>query len=272
VHFAVSKQGISFRNKTMRVQLLLGVVASIACFSPAIAAKGPSKDGLALWLEADKGLATDGSTWADQSGNGHGATAVTGEAPLFVPAAINGLPAAQFSGSSAMSISGSLLTSQQFTIITVVTDASAYDGNNLEFREIVSNWSSSAPEESVFLGDLWTDASGKTSDRIRFTDAVGGEDQGDKGVGKIKRPTEAFILSATSGADNATVQLGSKVQYQSKKALTTRDLAEAWYLSRQGEADVEHWNGYIAEVLVYNKALSDTELKKDVAYLKGKWQ
>ena len=68
------------------------------------------------------------------------------------------------------------------------------------------------------------------------------------------------------------MQLGSKIQYQTKTPLPTRDLNEAWYLSRQGQADVEHWNGYIAEVLVYNRALSAKDLKKAIMYLKGKWQ
>ena len=171
-----------------------------------------------------------------------------------------------------MSIAGSLLTSQQFTILAVVTDASAYDGNNFEFREIISNWSSTAPEQSIFLGDLWTNASGKTEDRIRFTDAIGGEQQNDTGVGKIMHPSDVFILGATSGAASATVQLGTKIQYRSTQPIPARDLAEPWYLSRQGEADVEHWNGYIAEVLVYNKALSRKDFKKAVAYLQGKWQ
>jgi hypothetical protein len=257
----------------MRTLLWLGAIASIACISSAsVAAKGPSKQHLVLWLEADKGFATDGSSWADQSGHGHNATAVAGEAPSYIANAINGLPAAQFNGGSDMSIAGSLLTSQQFTILAVVTDASAYDGNNFEFREIISNWSSSEPEQSIFLGDLWTNASGKTEDRIRFTDAVGGEDQGDSGVGKIQRPSDVFILGAVSGARNATVQLGSKVEYRSTQPLPTRDLAEPWYLGRQGEADVEHWNGYIAEVLVYNKALSKKDFSKVVAYLKAKWQ
>jgi hypothetical protein len=257
----------------MRISLLLGAIACAACVSSAgFAGSGPSKNGLTLWLKADKGLATDGSTWADQSGNGHDATAVTGEAPVYVAGAINGLPVAQFGGSSAMSIAGSLLTSQQFTILAVVSDVSTYDGNNFEFREVISNWSSTDPEESIFFGDLWTNAAGKTKDRFRFTDAVGGEDQSDVGVGSIKRPSEPFIMSAVSSAKNATVRLGSTIEYKSSGPLPTRDLNEAWYLSRQGEADVEHWNGYIAEVLVYNKALSAKELAKEIAYLQGKWQ
>lgn len=257
----------------MRTRLLLGAIASMALMTTAaVAANAPPKGGLVLWLEADKGLATDGSSWSDQSGQGHDATAVSGETPTYVASAINGLPVAQFTGNSAMTIAGSILTSQQFTIIAVATDVSTYDGNNLEFREIISNWSSATGDQSIFLGDLWTNASGKTLDRFRFTDNVGGADQDDKGVGKLKRPTEAFILSATSAADSAIVQLGSKVQYQSKKPLPTRDLTAPWYLGRQAEADVEHWNGDIAEVLVYNTTLSDTDMKKAIKYLKGKWQ
>jgi hypothetical protein len=257
----------------MRTRLLLGAIASMALFATAaVAGSGPSKSGLVLWLEADQGLATDGSSWTDQSGKGHSATAVPGDAPTYVASAINGLPAAQFTGNAAMSISGALLTSQQFTIVAVATDNSTYDGNNLEFREIISNWSSSTGDQSIFLGDLWTNASGKTLDRFRFTDAIGGADQGDAGVGQLKRPTEAFILSGTNASDSATVKLGTKVQYQSNTPLSTRDLTAPWYLGRQAQADVEHWNGYIAEVLVYNRALTPRQLKKVVKYLQGKWQ
>jgi|HubBroStandDraft_5_1064220.scaffolds.fasta_scaffold20176_2 hypothetical protein len=257
----------------MRTRLLLGAIASMACMATSVVAgTAPPKSGLVLWLEADKGLATDGSSWSDQSGKGHDATAVSGEMPTYVAAAINGLPAAQFNGNSAMTIAGSVLTSQQFTIVAVATDVSTYDGNNLEFREIISNWSSSTGDQSIFLGDLWTNASGKTKDRFRFTDAVGGADQGDAGVGQLKRPAEAFILSATSAAGGVAVQLGTKVQYQSETPLSTRDLTAPWYLGRQAQADVEHWNGYIAEVLVYDNALSDKDLKKAIKYLKAKWQ
>ena len=72
----------------MRTHLLLGAIASMAFISTvAVAGSGPSKDGLVLWLEADKGLATDGSSWSDQSGAGHNATAVSGEAPSYVASA-----------------------------------------------------------------------------------------------------------------------------------------------------------------------------------------
>ena len=49
----------------------VGLVAAFSAF-----ADGPATSGLSLWLESNEGLASDGSSWMDQSGNGHDATAL----------------------------------------------------------------------------------------------------------------------------------------------------------------------------------------------------
>ncbi|HSB61352.1 MAG TPA: chitobiase/beta-hexosaminidase C-terminal domain-containing protein, partial [Vicinamibacteria bacterium] len=59
--------------------------------------------GLVLWLRADAGIATSGGAWvtewADQSGSGNHARQATGVwAPRLVPDARNGLPAIRFDG------------------------------------------------------------------------------------------------------------------------------------------------------------------------------
>jgi hypothetical protein len=244
--------------------------ACLAIASQEPATAGPVTTDLSLWLEADNGLATDGSTWADQSGNGHNATAVQGQAPTYVPSAINGLPVAHFSGAQLMAIAGQVVSSQRFTIIVVGTDESTQQHG--DFCDVVSNWTGSTGTRSVFLGTVWKRPGNKFLDRVRFTDEVGGSDQGQEGVGRVKNPTAPFILSAFSANNSVRVYVGSKRQYELGKHLKRRDFSGGWFLGDQGNCFCEYWLGDVAEVLVYNKALSPSEFQADIGYLKAKWQ
>ncbi len=250
------------------------VGAACACVSFAAMA-GPTTDQLVLWLKADSGLATDGSTWTDQSGQGHNATAIAGEAPTYVANAIKGLPAAQFSGAQAMTISGPLLTSQQFTIIALVTDTGLQLGGR---RDVISNWSQSTGPDSIFLSTVTSQVSRKNTtplDRIRFTDAIGGstdKKNPEGGEGKIKVPTTPFSFGGMNGTASADIFVNGKIGYTLHNTIPTRDLTMPWFIGQQGAANVEFFVGDMAEILVYNKALSAAELKTDTEYLKKKWQ
>ncbi len=252
----------------LRLLAALATIGSLAGGS-VLAQSGPTTADLSLWLKADSGLAADGSTWTDQSGNGHDATAVAGQAPAVISGGLNGLPVAQFNGAQRMTIAGTVVGKQRFTILAVVTDTSVNGGG---FREIISNWSGLTSTKSIFLGTIWSTVGGVTADRIRFTDAVGGQSQGQTGQGDIKTPTKAFILSGVAGGHNTIIRVGRKVQYQLGAAIPRRNLTALWYLGDQGDSNVEHWEGDIAEVLVYNDVLSKAELATDLAYLQAKWQ
>ena len=250
--------------------LAIGLCAGSAAFA------GPPKSDLVLWLRADSGLAHNGTTWTDRSGKGHNATAIAGEAPAYVAKAINGLPAAQFSGGQAMTISGNLLTSQQFTIVALVTDTGLNEGLGLR-RDIISNWSPSTGPQSIYFGTVSSQVS-KTNltpvDRIRFTDAIGGSTDAknpEGGEGKIPTPTTQFVLSGVSNATSATVFVNGKTVFTRARKLPKRDETMPWFIGQQGAANVELYIGDIGEILVYNKALSAAELKQVGAYLKGKW-
>lgn len=250
---------------------ICGVLMAIATSAAAApVAWTPAIKGLTLWLKADEGLATSGASWADKSGKHDNAKALSGQAPTYVASGLNGLPVASFSGGQVMSIKGSILKSQRFTILAVATDTSSYS-NNDDFREIVSNWSTSNAETSAFLGTIWTNVTGTTEDRIRFTDAIGGAGQSQSGQGDIPNPGNGFILTGLSGKSNACVYLDGKSEYCLGSALPARNLAGPWSLGRQGSLNGEYWQGDIAEVLVYNRPLTTKELKADIAYLKSKW-
>ena len=255
------------RPSSIARSILPAALALAAPFA-ALAQSGPTTADLALWLKADSGLAADGSTWTDSSGAGHNATAIAGEAPTVQQAALNGLPVAVFSGGQAMSIAGNVLSGQHFTILAVVTDTSVAGGS---FREIVSNWDTTTRTTSIFLGTVWSDVNGVAVDRIRFTDAIGGQDQGQTGQGQIPKPTKAFILTGLASGHNALIRLDKKTEYQLGAPLSKRDLTQGWYLGSQGDADVELWEGDIAEVLVYDAPLSKAEFATDLSYLQTKW-
>jgi hypothetical protein len=248
---------------------LAGLMFAAALGGGAGAARaGPTTQDLVLWLEADQGLAADGSTWTDQSGQGHNATAVAGQAPAFVKKGLNKLPVARFSAGQSMTLAGPVLSSQKFTILAVVTDTSSPEGG---YREVISNWSASTGGMSIFLGTIWGSVGGVTTDRIRFTDSIGGAAQGQTGQGMIAKPAKAFVLSGLASASNAVIRVGSKIQYRLGSPLPARDLAQPWYLGDQGSLDSEFWQGDIAEVLVYDAALSKSEMAADIAYLQAKW-
>jgi hypothetical protein len=226
---------------------------------------------LNLWLKADAGVATDGSgnvtSWADQSGNAHDATPPsTSNEPLLVNNALNGNPVIQFSGAGQfLSIAGQVLTSQQFTILAVVNDTrSSGDGS---FREVFSNWSGTNTTTSVFLG-----TAGQSPVRARFTDDMGGANDPlhtQTGVGTISNPSSHFIFTGVSGATDAAIYQNSNQIADNGAPLSLRDLTGTYNIGTQG--GFEFWQGDIAELLVYNKELSASELQQDWSYLDQKY-
>jgi len=230
----------------------------------------PEDRGLVLWLKADAGLATDGSVWADQSSRANDFVALPGQAPTYVADGLNGLPVARFSGHQVLSMTDHFVKSQQFTIMAVATDTSS--SNLGGWREIISNWSPHDGEQSIFLGTVWSTVHGERVDRIRFTDDIGGGFQGQGGQGRIPDPATAFILTGNSGAADACIYLGLKKEYCLGAPLSTRDLTHAWTIGRQGaKFNSEYWIGDIAEVLVYNRALTTAQRNANITYLAGKW-
>jgi hypothetical protein len=225
----------------------------------------PVTTNLVLWLESNVGLASDGSSWADQSGLGNNATALPGQNPTVVPGGFNGQTAVEFN-ESAMSFAAPVVTTQTFTIVALVTDNTTKKSSYTGFREIFSNWDESNSTTSVFLGTTYV-----APIKIRFTDAIGGADQGDDGVGKVGKAALGFMLTGVSSATDAQVYLGTKLEYDLESALPPRDFSTGYYLGEQGDFSGEYWNGDIEEILVYSVGLTTQEIKQDWAYLKAKY-
>ena len=233
----------------------------------------PVTTGLSLWLEANAGVTTDGSggvsAWADQSGAGHSASQpVANDRPVLVLNAINGNPSLSFDGTGDfLNLGGQVLNSQQFTIIAVGDDTR--NGSDTSYREILSNWEYSNETSSVFLG-----TANQNPVHARFTDAMGGAidpNNNHEGVGDLSNPADPFIVTGVSAVSDATIYQNTALLADNGSPIPTRNLTSSYYLGTQGDINGEFWQGDIAEVLVYNTALTASELQQDWAYLAGKY-
>lgn len=231
----------------------------------------PTISGLSLQLEADQGLTLDGGgyvvSWADQSGHGHDASGIGGYYAQVGGGMMNGLAVPTFSDSY-LQISGQPITSQQFSIFTVAT---THQGGSADgFREILSNWSGANSVTSVFLGTVGDSSVPSTT--MRFTDEIGGATDlvnTQTGVGSIANPAAGFVLAGISAATDASIYLG-QTAVTTVGALPVRDLSGDWLIGSQG-GNFEFWSGNIGAILVYDRALNDTERTAVISYLGEKY-
>ena len=245
----------------------------LGCAAYASAAAIPTTN-LALWLDAGQGVTTDTSSnvtlWQDQSGQGHDATVdpVVNSAPVLAANQINGLPAVQFNGGQTLDIAGQVLTSQQFTIFAVVTDTSDVSSG---LSDIFSNWTGANSVQSVFLGTA-SGIDGVTRS-VRFTDDIGGAtdpNHTETGVGSVPSNTP-LILNGNSTATDANIFLDGSLLYDNGAPLSTRELDTPYAVGAQGQNDFEFWQGDIAELIVYNSALSTDDFNAVNNYLDTKY-
>ncbi len=216
--------------------------------------------GLVLNLRSDRGLRLDETggavSWEDTSGEAHHAMQVNElSRPKLVADAINGHPALRFDGKrSFLKLAGSVLASQQHTIIAVASDQGS--GGH---REIFSNWDGPGGNSvtSTFVGST----GGAT---VRFSDNFAA-------AGELRNQRQPFIISAVSGAHGAVVfQNGGQIA-RKDVPLTKRNLKPPYVIGRQGTLNGEYWNGDIAELLVFDRALSDDERELVEGYLRHRY-
>jgi len=243
------------------------LVGSLLNVSQAYATSLPSIGSLTLDLQSNVGVTTNSSgqvtAWADQSGQNHNAVTITNSGPTLLNNQLNGNPELSFSGNNELQIGGSqLLTSQQYTIFTVVNSTTTSSG----YQEIISNWAGSNSTTSVFLGTVGN----PTSPGVRFTDNYGGNADpvhGGNGIGNIVSPSTPFILTAISNTNNALLYQNNTLLGQDNVAITTRDLTTPYYIGNQGSPLNEYWTGNIAAILVYNSALTNVQQAEVYNYL-----
>lgn len=218
---------------------------------------------LVMWFEASSATsiveaeAEDGlpvSTWYDinpQSITKYNVTQATAnKRPLYSENVINGAPALKFDGTN-----DSLILSPEYTL-------------NINQTSIVVFKPSTATENGMILST--TSNSGGRYQIIRY--------QGDAGLittwnGIVYQPA---ITASANAQIIAFVQSGSAVQFFSNgtalSAATVNN--ETYKFSQIGELDVNDqgpFDGYIAEIIIFDRALKLEERKAIEAYLGKKY-
>jgi hypothetical protein len=230
----------------------------------------PTTNGLQVWLRADKGVLTNSSglvtNWTDQSGNGNDASqANTAAAPVWMANVINGEPALDF-GSNALSNDQFLEISDTGTAFlatsnfTVLVQARFADFDS--YRTLVCKTSSglAAPIDwwfgpssgvaNAYMGD------GATYCTVGATMAAAAGQFGTYGLGANGTNFSLFLDLATDGTAPITA--------------TATSVGNPCLIGQRDDA-VTQMVGDIAEILMYNYALSATDQSNAVIYLSSKY-
>lgn len=227
----------------------------------------PSRlSGLRLWLDASRisGLA-DGdpvSTWSDLSGQGNNATqSTTAAKPLYKTAIVNGRPVVRFDGvDDYLTVANTASFDMATPTIIVVGTASAGTGTftgKITFAGGVGDASRRKLDvrrasSTTFSFQSGADAAFKASGTLSWA--------GFNVMSVVARGTTDYTLAVNGTAADATTPALDLTTYNTSALIIGAGTAGAEFLA-----------GDIAEVLIYNRALSTAERKQVERYLGARY-
>ncbi|MEK7675014.1 MAG: Ig-like domain-containing protein [Verrucomicrobiota bacterium] len=224
--------------------------------------------GLALWLKADAGVTLNGSTvsgWADQSGQGRNAAQSTsGSQPTLVPAVLSGKPVVQFDGvNDFLTFSFPVNGLAGMTIFLVANNTADRTGGSTHAGEAAVFWNESVSWGTVYLSPYQSQVN------FRF----GTTQVGNRSIYTRPAPIGPAFTLSTAVKNETTDSLyvnGEQIVSQGDKLPAIAGCQDIGNLGR-GYNDNTYFPGAIAEVLVYARALSDTERESVEHYLNAKY-
>jgi hypothetical protein len=244
-----------FRGLSHGAIFLFCAALGLALPNESVAQTSPPTSGLVLQLEASTGITLDGSggvsSWSDQSGNGHNATQGTaGNRPTVAANVLNGYPVVHFAGSTAQYLSlPNLLSGDTQAEALVVVRATTASGNNSGlwyFGTTGGNW---YPLASGILYD-----------------SFGSNAQQTEGA-PTPNITQFHVYDVSSQTGLWQSWIDGVPLYQD--ATNTVAFTSAPLLGQNGSG--YGFYGDIAEILVYNHALSASDRQSASTYLAQKY-
>lgn len=213
---------------------------------------GPPTNGLKVWLRADAGVTTSAgkvSSWSDQSGNGNTATMATAaRQPTLVASALNAKPVVRFLG--AQSLAFSVFPSfSRYTVLVVGKNSNPGESYGMILGPGGSSpnhqWRWENGTQVLFVGSGSPSVVTTTIGNTRAYHSLGLRFNGSALT--TYRDASAFATTPyTSGSTWTIAQLGA---YYSSSFLL----------------------GDLAEILIYDVALSDADLTAATSYLHTKY-
>jgi hypothetical protein len=224
--------------------------------------------GLKLWLRADAGVTEAGgavSQWADQSGSSRNAgQTVAASYPQLVANAVNGKPALAFDGTNdflTFNLPLNGLTAMTMVIVSSNTVNRTGDGNGVAHAPLF--WNETADWGTVHLSPF------QNLVKFRF---------GTRQVNNLPvytRPVSAgtnfgMAMAIKNGAVETLYLDGQLALTASGKLSTIAGIRDTGNIGR-GYNDNTYFGGRIAEILVYDRALTDSERQTLEQYLRVKY-
>ena len=254
---------------------LAAALVVVTCLAPgqASAVPLPPDAGLQLWLRADTGVGLSGSevtAWADQSGEGNDALApAAANRPDFVASApgLNGSPTLRFDGSSDYLRIDSRILPDNIDEMTVFSVARADTDNN---ASIVGIRSASRPLIQLDQQGGGAPNLGKArfivGNSAATVNSLDGIHTGSYGI-------YSGQLTKSGSASTATVAFGGEPGAPATGSFGTGALAsgEQRIGSVTDGGHNYYWDGDIAEVLIYDRALTGAEQNRVGYYLESKY-
>jgi len=200
------------------------------------------------------------NSWADQSGNNKNATPID-FSPVYVSSAINNKPAIQFSDDELRGLSFSHTGFYPKTIFAVGTISvdnmyrTMVGGNS---SGVLGNYYLQTRESMSQPGFVITNDD--EMGYIAFADAL------TLNIPYLLGGYSDFV-SNVYAFKNGVVGSGEIAQDQLQRTLTTGYVGCGYYNLEPSD----RWNGYIAEVIIYNRVLTTTERKQVEGYLNAKY-
>ncbi len=232
------------------------------------AAAGVPAAGLKLWLAADQGVTLNGGKvqrWKDQSGTRADAVQNTAAyQPTLVTNALNGKPVVRFDGvNDFMTFQYSPNGLTGMTLVLVSAAAQDYDGSSNGVRNAPLFWNETGSWGTVHLSPF------QRVVRFRF----GTGQTGNLPAYQLPDPQgmkERIVIAVKNGPNESLFVDGKKVLNVSGKLSTIQRIQAQGNLGR-GYDDDTFFAGDIAEVLVYQRALTDQEISSLQQYLQAKY-
>lgn len=218
--------------------------------------------GLKLWLKADAGVTSQGgavSAWADQSGAGN---TVSQSTPAYMPSlvdnVINGRPVVRFAnGSQGLQSAGLVLSGN-----TSFTTFASFKYNSLPASTYQYVWFDGSDTSTGGYGIYMTTIQ-------KFRAAWGASNNAVMNANSSVTGTWYRAASSYDGANNRMWINGG---YIGSAAKTDSNLSGlAFSVGNLASGSTKGLYGDVSEILVYNRALSDSERAGVDAYLSARW-
>ncbi len=251
--------------RTLKLSLAANLLAAFWII-PAAAQDLTVTDGLQLWLKADAGVTAAAgkvSAWADQSGKGNNASQpATDMSPELVNDAGNGKPALRFDGaddflevadSDSVSIAGDITT---FYVVKFEDFAT--------YRAVWAKTQVNQPAPND-----WYALPGSGIPRAYRGDGTGLNEYADGGKAM---PARSFVIAGYGVAGTTLTHYYGAAPTGSGDILTNipGDAGTSLFIGTRDDR-VTLMKGDIAEILIYNRALTDAERVTVVSYLGKKY-